>query len=436
MYHHDLIQKKLIERHKDSRPIRVAVLGAGWFSSGLIEEMFRWPGMTPKIIFSRDPNKAVNILRSLGVNPGDIALISSSENLRNTSLANRFWVSSRFELLDELKSIDVVFDGTGDLLTGARAAIASINNGIHFVAISSELDSTVGCVLSQMAREKGVVYSNCDGDQPGVLARMIREVRAYGFEILVAGNCKGFMDVHKTPEDIKPWVGPGQNPRMITAFTDGSKQSMELAVTANAFGLLPDKRGMHGPRTTKGTLVEDFQKILSGLGAVDFTLGIDGVNQGGGVFVVGRRQGSRVQEDMKYLKKGKGPDYLFFRDQHLCYFEAPRSIAEAAILNTATIAPAGHFADVLACAKKDLQAGEKLDSLGGFTVYGLIEKASVVRSEKLLPLGLSEFAVMRKPVERDRPVAYSMVDFPEDNLVLKLRRQMEENFTKDVVYVS
>ena len=436
MYHHDLIQKKLIERHKDSRPIRVAVLGAGWFSSGLIEEMFRWPGMTPKIIFSRDPNKAVNILRSLGVNPGDIALISSSENLRNTSLANRFWVSSRFELLDELKSIDVVFDGTGDLLTGARAAIASINNGIHFVAISSELDSTVGCVLSQMAREKGVVYSNCDGDQPGVLARMIREVRAYGFEILVAGNCKGFMDVHKTPEDIKPWVGPGQNPRMITAFTDGSKQSMELAVTANAFGLLPDKRGMHGPRTTKGTLVEDFQKILSGLGAVDFTLGIDGVNQGGGVFVVGRRQGPRVQEDMKYLKKGAGPDYLFFRDQHLCYFEAPRSIAEAAILNTATIAPAGHFADVLACAKKDLQSGEKLDSLGGFTVYGLIEKASVVRSEKLLPLGLSEFAVMRKPVERDRPVAYSMVDFPEDNLVLKLRRQMEENFTKDVVYVS
>jgi len=44
---------------------------------------------------------------------------------------------------------------------------------------------------------------------------------------------------------------------------------------------------------------------------------------------------------------------------------------------------------VLTMAKRDLRAGEVLDGIGGFTCYGTIDNAEVVRREQLLPMGLS-----------------------------------------------
>ena len=157
------------------------------------------------------------------------------------------------------------------------------------------------------------------------------------------------------------------------------------------------------------------------------------INLGMTVFVIGKREGDFVSEALEYYRMGKGPYYLFFRDHHLCHFEAPKSIADAVLFNIPTIAPKAKVADVFAVAKKDLKKGEKLDGIGGYTVYGLIDRAEVVKEENLLPLGLAEYAVLKKDVAMDTPISCDMIDFPEDNLVLRLRREEREITSEEIM---
>jgi predicted homoserine dehydrogenase-like protein len=252
---------------------------------------------------------------------------------------------------------------------------------------------------------------------------MIDEIELYGFQIIVAGSCKNFLDIYQTPEGVMPWVREGHNPRMICSFADGTKQGLEMASLANGTGLKPDIRGMHGIRTTKDTLVKDFLGAIEQEGIVDYAMGINKIDEAAGVFVVAKRENSYVGADLDYLKKGKGPYYLFFRVHHLCYFEAAKSVAEAVLFNVPTLAHKRRMADVFTVAKKNLKKGEQLDGIGGFTAYGVIDNVETVQKGNLLPVGLSAFAVLVKDVKKDETITYDMVDFPEDNMTLQLRKE-------------
>ncbi|NQU73741.1 MAG: hypothetical protein HQ547_03410, partial [Candidatus Omnitrophica bacterium] len=301
-----------------------------------------------------------------------------------------------------------------------------ISQGIHFITANVEMDSTVGFAVDDLAKKHGVVYSISDGDQPGVLSRMIDEVQLYGFEITVAGNCKTFIDMHQNPEGVMPWVRPGHNPRMITAFADGTKQGMELAVLGNGIGLTTDLRGMHGIKTTKKTIVDDFLAVIRQEGIVDYAMGFTTPDDAGGVFVIGKRKEEYVADDLDYLKKGKGPYYLFFRDYHLCYFESAKSISEAVIFGISGLAHKQKLNDVFALAKKELKAGDRLDGIGGFTAYGIIDKAETVKREGLVPMGLTEGIIVKRDLKIDTPITFDDVDFDKDKLVIKLRKKEED----------
>ena len=67
-------------------------------------------------------------------------------------------------------------------------------------------DATVGPILKQKADAAGTVYTNADGDQPGVLMRLIEYCRGCGFAVRCAVNCKGFMNIRATPDSIKEWA--------------------------------------------------------------------------------------------------------------------------------------------------------------------------------------------------------------------------------------
>ena len=420
-----VINQLLNQREKEKNPIQVAVLGSGWYGRGLIAELHRCAGLCPRIIFTRDTESGVAAYGEAGVEKSHIAVVRSEKDMKNQWASDKYLVTDQNELMKNIPGIDVFYDATGNIGAGAQAAIDIINQQIHFITVSAELDCTIGYYLNHLAKEKGIIYSNSDGDQPGVLARMIEEAKLMGFEIIVAGNCKGFIDVHKTPDDILPWVRPGHNSKMVTAFTDGTKQATELTVLANAYGLTVDQRGMHGPTTTKDTLVQDFLKIISRKGIVDYVLGINGVNQGGGVFVIGKREGQRILADLEYLKKGPGPYYLFFKDEHMCYFVSTTTIVEAALLNVATLAPTQVSTDVVCVAKRDLKKGEQLDGMGGYMSYGLIDNARKAKEENLLPIGLSEGAVLNRDVAQDTPISYTMVDYPQENFILDLRQKQD-----------
>jgi predicted homoserine dehydrogenase-like protein len=131
---------------------------------------------------------------------------------------------------------------------------------------------------------------------------------------------------------------------------------------------------------------------------------------------------------MRYLKLGDGPCYLFYRPFHLCHFETPWSIAEAVLDHEPTIAPLGHpIAEVVTVAKRDLNAGELLDGIGGHMCYGQID--AVARCIGLLPIGLAQGARLLRSVRRDQPVTLAAVELDESSLLLQLWRGQQRDTT-------
>jgi predicted homoserine dehydrogenase-like protein len=73
--------------------------------------------------------------------------------------------------------------------------------------------------------------------------------------------------------------------------------------------------------------------------------------------------------------------YCFYRPFHLCHIEVPSTIARAVLLHDATITPLGApTVEVISTAKIDLEAGQTLDGLGCYTLYGQCENADVVQA--------------------------------------------------------
>ena len=99
----------------------------------------------------------------------------------------------------EAEGIDVVLEATGEVDFG-RVVSPRDRHAKHVVLVNAELDATVGPVLKAVADEAGVVITNTDGDEPGVTMNLLRYVSTIGLRPVLAGNIKGFIDPHRTPE--------------------------------------------------------------------------------------------------------------------------------------------------------------------------------------------------------------------------------------------
>lgn len=407
------------------QPIRVCVIGAGFMGRGLVHQLARMPGMVPSLIVSRTPEHAVEAYRLAGFNAQEIVVSDSPRALSDAVAKRRPAITSTPEIAAAVGGIHAVIEATGAVEYGARAALCCLWHRKHFISFNAETDATVGCLLKKKADEAGVVYTNGDGDQPGVLMRLIEYCRGCGFQVRSAVNCKGFMDIHATATSVQPWaVKQGTSPRMTCAFTDGTKLNLEQNVVCNAAGLVPARRGMIGVRTDQKNALADFEAAgaLCDWATVDYTLGGD---FGGGVFVIARANDHEpVQPYLRYLKMGEGPDYLFYRPYHLCHIEAPLSVAEAVIYREATIAPLGRpFAQTVAVAKRALRAGDVLDGIGGDLVYGQVD--AVENCRELLPIGLADEVRVTRDIGQDEPIALNDAELDESRWIVKLWREQE-----------
>jgi predicted homoserine dehydrogenase-like protein len=158
--------------------------------------------------------------------------------------------------------------------------------------------------------------------------------------------------------------------------------------------------------------------------SIDF---VQGDSMAGGVFITVRIEDQRISEDMEYLKVGKGNYFTFFRPYHLWFLEAPISVARAFLYRQTTLVPLDKpVADVITVAKRDLIPGDKLDAFGGYTFYGLIDKAENIRELNALPVGLAPGAVVNKPVSAGSFVTWEHVDLDENSRVVQLRREQDQ----------
>ena len=416
-----ILDKALEERERIGKPVQIAVIGAGYMARGILAHILDGPpGIRLAAVCSRRPDAAAKLLGSLAVEP---VAADSAESLEQAVAAGKTALTQDPTVVCAADSIDVVIETTGEIEYGAKICLNAIERGKHLVLVNAELDCTVGPILASYARRAGTVLTNTDGDEPGVVLNLLRYVRGIGLHPLLAGNIKGFLDHSRTPETQRAFAETvGQRAHMVTSFADGTKLAMEATLVANATGFTVLRRGMTGFRVDHvGDVlgqVEDSQLVKMG-GAVDFVLG---AAPGTGAFVVGRTENPLKQEYLRYFKMGDGPLYVFYQPWHLPQADAPLTAARAALFLDAAVSPRGApVCEVVAIAKRDLEAGEEVDSIGGFTVYGVIERADVAADENLLPIGVAVGCVLRRDVAANAALTYDDVELPEGRIVDRLR---------------
>ncbi|NLY66490.1 MAG: NAD(P)-dependent oxidoreductase [Tissierellia bacterium] len=424
------MNKKLKELLDKGKKIRVAIIGAGKMGKGLINQMSRIEGMVPALVVNRRIEKAIDALLSSGIPKEEIIETNSLKEANYYLEKGKFVVSEYIELATKASIIDAVVDATGVPEVGATVALDAIDNKKHIIMLNIEADAVVGPILYKKATDAGVVYTGTAGDEPGATMELYNFAKGLGFDILVIGKGKNNpLNVDATPDTVyDDAIKKGLKPRMLTGFVDGTNTMIELTSLANATGFIPDIRGCHGVECdinnlTKILSLKEEGGVLSRYGVVDFVKGI-----APGVFAIITTKLEEVHRQMEYLNMGSGPNYVLYRPYHLTSLETPVTIFEACYYKEATIAPTeGQVADTIAVAKRDLKAGERLDSIGGYTVYGVIERHELVMKEKLVPIGLiDENTVAKRDIKKGEIISYDMVELDKSKTIYKLRKLQDE----------
>ena len=424
-----IVDKALEKRQKEGNPIRVGLVGAGYIGRGTTLQIEKYiKGMKLVAISNRTLARAEASYREAEVE--SIKKVETVTQLEESIANGHYAITDNPMLLCEAQGIDAVIEATGEVEFGAHVAMKAIEHKKHIILMNAELDATIGPILKVYADRYGVVLTDADGDQPGVMMNLFRFVKTIGYDPVLAGNIKGLLDHYRTPETQKGFAAKyGITPQMATSFADGTKISMENAIVANATGFKVGKRGMYGPSCThvqEAVSLFPMDQLLNG-GLVDYILG---AKPHFGVFILGYNDHPIGQHYMQHFKMGDGPLYVFYTPYHLPHLEVPITVARAVLFQDAAVAPlAGPVCDVITIAKRDLIEGEMLDGIGGFTCYGMIENSGKCQAEKLLPMGLSEGCRLTRDISKDEFISYSDVAFPPGRVVDRLRSEQNAYFS-------
>jgi predicted homoserine dehydrogenase-like protein len=423
------LQNLLKEYQQAGNFVKVGLVGAGQMGEGLICQMEKMYGMRAFAVADVVPNRAVQALQSANLSDDQIVetnrldlAVAAIEEGRRVALNDS-------SLLAQIPNLDIIVEATGVPEIGARVALDAILNRKHVLQMNVETDATVGYLLRKMAKAAKVVYTLTAGDEPGTTMELFDFASSLGFEVVCAGKGKNNpLDRTSNPTTVAEKAKMRQmNPKMLASFEDGTKTMVEMTSLGNAIGFVPDVRGMHGPPVTAATLSRVYVPkeaggILNQTGVVEYGLGVSP-----GVFVVFTTDHPKIVRDLQYLSMGSGPYWALYRPYHLTSLETPISIARAVLKGETTAATdRPPVAETITIAKKDLKAGETIDGLGGFCVYGLIERADLTRKEGLLPLGLAPGSQLLHDVSQGDPITYADVKLDESLTIVHLRRLQDQ----------
>lgn len=423
-----IVDTALAKRAADDRPVRVALVGGGYMARCIaLQITSSVRGMRLVAIANRTVAKAETAYRDAGI--VDVAHVDSAAELERAIAANRYAITDNADAVCQAGTVDVVIEATGHVEFGTRVCFDAIAHGKHVILIGAEIDASVGPILKTYADRAGVVFSYTDGDEPGVGMNLYRFLDSMGYRPVLMGQLKGFLDRYRNPDTQRELAAKlGQNPAVLACFADGSKLALEAAIMGNATGFVPQVRGMKGyPVPHVNDMLKSFNADdFANEGLVEYALGAAPHT---GAFVICHNDHPEKRKLMAYLKMGDGPLYMFYQPYHLPPWQIAHSVARAALFNDPTITPRGApVCDTVAYAKRDLAVGERLDGMGGFACYGLVDRYTTCRRENLLPIAVSLDCTLKRAVPKDQPLTYADVELPPDRLVDRLRAEQAQRF--------
>ncbi len=425
-----LVDNALKAREEQHKPIRVGMLGAGFMAQGLTNQITNSvPGMTMAAVYSRQPQKGIQIYNYAGLN--DVTVSNTQSALNDAIRAGKPVVTENAMLLAQSENLDLIVDTTGSVEFGAQVALEAFKHGKDVVMLNAEIDATIGPILQTYAAKHGVILSACDGDEPGIQVNLYRWIKGLGLTPRVMGNIKGLQDPYRNPTTQKGFAEKwGQNPAMVTSFADGSKISFEQAIVANATGLVVKTRGMSRGAEYKDDVMKigrlyDIEELRRLGGVVDYVVGTPLTK----VYCLAEHPDPKQRHYLSLYKMGEGPLFPFFIPYHLVHFEVPNGIARVALFRDSVAKPlAGPVVEVCAVAKRDLKAGETLDDYGMYMTYGEAVNTDEMCRERYLPEGLVEGCKLHRNINKDAVITYGDVELPPNRLADRLRAEQYRHF--------
>ncbi len=425
------IYNELCKLEEQNKHIRAAIIGAGQMGRGMVSQMVNMKGMLPAIVADIQLENARNALLNAGIPADEIKVAKSGGEASDLLLAGKYVITDNADLAVATAAVDCMVDATGVSEVGAKLAVDSIKAHKHIVMLNVEADVVVGPLLHQMAQKEGVIYSGSAGDEPGAVMELYDFAKAMGFEVLVIGKGKNNkVDLTANPDTAaQEAAGKRMSPKMLTAFKDGTKTMVEMTAMSNATGYMPACLNGTGHHATVSELDKIYRLkseggILNNYNVVDY---INGVAPG--VYVIVTSVLPEVLHEMTYLQVGPGPNYTLFRPYHLCSLETPMSVARIAIYGTPSIVPmaGAPYSETVTIAKKSMKAGEYLDGIGAYTVYGGFYDYKTAKEKNALPIGLvNKSTRLKVDVAPGQLITYDMVDLAQDSYILGLRRQQDD----------
>jgi predicted homoserine dehydrogenase-like protein len=428
------IYERLQQRAAAGKPIWMGLVGCGQMGSGLVHVTHQMAGMETMVVSDVNVERPLATFEALGLPRSDVCVTNAVGEAQDALVAGKRVVTQDAVLLSKLEALDAVVEATGLTEVGARVAWSCISHSKHVIMLNVETDVTVGPLLHRLAQKAGCVYTAASGDEPGVCKMLYNFGASLGFEVVCLGKGKNnVINFDATPESCREEAeSKGMNPKMLSAFKDGSKTMVELAAMSNATGLVPDVPGMHGPKAdvadlNKVLIPQEDGGVLSRRGCVDYSTG----KVAPGVFVVLTSADPRVRVDMKFLSMGDGPYYTLYRPYHLCNVETPISIAEAVLYGESTIVSKRLVSEVATVAKRNVQPGDVVGEIGCPDILGRTYTYPEASAQQAIPLGLATGGTVMQQIAKGDLLTKANFAPNPDLFVFKLRQMQDEQLKMD-----
>jgi predicted homoserine dehydrogenase-like protein len=443
------LYRLLQQRAVNNNPVRVGLIGAGKFGSMYLAQAQRTVGIHLVAVADLSPPRARESLLRTGWSEQKI----SATGFDDAKKSGTMFITDDGEALIKSHAVDVVIDATGSPAAGIRHVLLCCEHKKHIVMVNVEADALAGPELARRAEAAGIVYSLAYGDQPALICEMVDWARSAGFTVTAAGKGTKYLPAYhaSTPDTVWGHYGftPEQvaagdfNGQMFNSFLDGTKSAIEMAAVANATGLTPAPDGLQFPPCGVDDLAHILKPQSDGgqlhhAGQVEV---ISSVERDGrpvfrdlrwGVyvtFVAGDGYVEKCFKEYGLITDATGRYTSMYKPFHLIGLELGVSVASVALRKEPTGSAQFFNGDVVATAKRDLQAGEMLDGEGGYTVYGKLMPAKESLRLGGLPIGLAHKVKLLRPVKAGAPVLWQDVALDE-NPTATFRRDMEARYRK------
>ena len=450
-----------------AEPIETCLVGSGSFGRSYLAQSRRTRLVNARIAVDVTAEAAGRAFAAAGFEPGEIALCTTGAEAKAAWNAGRCVAAASLDIVMELP-FALLVEATGSPEAATRHSLTAIDAKRHVALVSKEADSVVGPGLARLARDKGVVVTPVDGDQPSLLIALASWAEVIGLEPIAAGKSSEYDFVLDTATGDVTCNGVTRSlPALRDCWLPGSRSIVanaaerarilgeafplravpdlcEMTLVANALGFSADAAGFHAPPARVPELADLFAERGEG-GLMGGTRRIDVFHHlrlaeeasfAGGVFIVVRCDNAETWDMLTgkgHVVSRSGKTAALYLPRHLLGVEVATSILDAAGLGRSGYGDDYRpRQDLVAVAQRDLAAGTVL-TMGGHhhsidNVGAEVRPAAALAADRPAPFYLVADRPLVRAVKAGEAIRLGDVDIHEGAELLAMRRRQDALF--------